>query len=106
MPPRNTPDMEPSLAPELSQAIRAVIWFEAPETAVNQPSRLLCYAMQYASEPSFSVIRKYFDDEAFRNALRHAPAGILDRKSWAFWHAFLKPYGNANAPPLPHRPLE
>lgn len=95
----------PPLDANLSRAIRAVIWFEPPEEAIRHTSRLLCYAMQYTSEPSFGVLRKHFGDEAFREALRKAPPGILDQKSWGFFHVYFRPYGTEPTPPLPVRRL-
>ena len=105
MPPRNSSDRPVSIAPELAASIRAVIWFESPEVAIAHPSRLLCYAMQYTSEPSFSVLRRHFGDEAFRDALRSAPPGIIDRKSWGYWHDYFRPYGDQPTPSPPKRHL-
>ncbi len=39
----------------------------------------------------------------FREALDHAPAGILDARSWTYWN--LK-CGRKTVPPLPIRKLE
>ena len=105
MQPRNTSDRQVSIAPELAASIRAVIWFEPPEVAMARPSRLLCYAMQYTSEPSFSVLRRHFGDDAFRDALKCAPPGIIDRKSWSYWHDYFRPYGDQPTPPQPTRQL-
>ena len=95
-----------SLDADLSRAIRSVIWFEPPEEAIRYPSRLLCYAMQFTSEPSFSVLRHHFGDDAFREALRSAPPGIMDKKSWGFFHDYFRPYGDQPTPATPKRQLQ
>lgn len=46
--------------------------------------------------------RKAFGDEAFKEALRHAPPGILDARSWNFWNLF---YCFEPVPPPSVRPL-
>ncbi len=45
--------------------------------------------MQLGTEADVVVARKLLGDEAFRVALREAPPGILDARSWNFWHPFL-----------------
>lgn len=46
--------------------------------------------------------RALVSDDAFRHALRAAPAGVLDARSWTFWHLVL--FG-ALPPAMPARPL-
>jgi hypothetical protein len=48
------------------------------------------------------VIRRYVTDQDFREALDHAPPGIIDARSWAYWHSKL---GRFPPPPLPKRQL-
>lgn len=47
-----------------------------------------------------AVIRHYVDDDGLRQALREAPPGIIDARSWAYWHLMLDV---GEAPPLPTR---
>lgn len=103
MPRQSISENPPSLAAPLKRAIRDVIWFEPPEEVIRNPVRLLCYAMQYTSEPSFTVLRQHFGDDAFRDALRNAPPGILDQKSWGYFHDYFRPYGAQPVPSLPQR---
>ena len=42
--------------------------------------------------------RAHFSEDAFRDALRHAPPGIFDERSWHYWHYAL------NLLPIPSRP--
>jgi hypothetical protein len=46
------------------------------------------------------ILRRIVCDDDMREALAHAPPGIIDPRSWAYWHAILGPYP---APPLPTR---
>jgi hypothetical protein len=79
---------------------RRIIWFESPERALVDPIRFIAYAMTYARHEDMRVIRCYVSDDDFREALDHAPAGIVDPRSWAYWNSKL---GRYPAPPLPIR---
>jgi hypothetical protein len=91
------------VTPETLELARRVIWFEAPEQALAHPIRFLAYAMSYARHADMRLIRRFVSDDDFRHALDHAPAGIIDPRSWAYWNAKL---GRYPAPPLPQRKLE
>src|SRR5882762_5038574 len=77
-----------------------IIWFEPPERALADPIRFMAYAMTYARHEDMSVIRQYVSDDDFREALDHAPAGIIDPRSWAYWNSKM---GRYPPPPLPLR---
>lgn len=82
---------------------RRIVWFETPEQALAQPIRFLAYAMSYARHEDMRVIRQFVSDDDFRDALDHAPPGIIDPRSWAYWNAKM---GRYPAPPLPRRNLD
>jgi hypothetical protein len=47
------------------------------------------------------TVRRMMGDSALLDALEHAPPGVMDPKSWNFWHLFF----GRRPPPLPERPL-
>ncbi|AQR62407.1 hypothetical protein BZG35_12715 [Brevundimonas sp. LM2] len=73
-----------------------VIWFEAPEQALGDAKRFLAYAFRYATHEDMLTLRRYISDDGLRDALEQAPPGIIDGRSWAYWHLMLD---------LPPRPL-
>jgi hypothetical protein len=75
---------------------RRLVWFEPPEQALADPIRFLAYAFRDARSADMAVIREHLDDDDLREALRHAPPGIIDPRSWAYWHLMLD---------LPLRPM-
>lgn len=91
--------MSGDLLVELAQ--RYVWWLPAAE-ALARPNLLLCQLMQLGTAEDVRAARDLLGDDAFRDALRSALPGILDAKSWNFWHLVL--VGQA-PPPLPSRPL-
>jgi hypothetical protein len=77
-----------------------VIWFEPAEQALAEPIRFLAYVMTYATADEIDVVRRYVDLDDFREALEHAPPGIIDERSWAYWNAVT---GRYPTPPMPRR---
>ncbi|MBV8568370.1 MAG: hypothetical protein JO366_20850 [Methylobacteriaceae bacterium] len=90
------------LTPDMERVARRVIWFEPPAQAIADPIRFMAYAAAHAQHEDMKVIRRYVSDEEFREALDHAPPGIIDPRSWAYWNSKL---GRFPAPPLPKRQL-
>lgn len=86
--------------PELMALAPRVIWFEPPERALADPIRFLAYLMTYGTADDIAVVRRYLDADDFREALVHAPPGIIDERSWAYWNAMI---GRYPAPPMPRR---
>jgi hypothetical protein len=77
-----------------------VIWFEPAEQALADPIRFLAYLMTYGTVGDVEVVRRYLDLDDFREALEHAPHGIIDERSWAYWNTVI---GRYPAPPMPRR---
>ncbi len=77
-----------------------VVWFEPAERALADPIRFLAYLMTYGTAEDIAVVRRYLRLEDFREALEHAPPGIIDKRSWAYWNAIT---GRYPAPPMPRR---
>lgn len=90
------------LNPEIEPVVRRIVWFEPPEEALSDPVRFMAYAMARATHEDMKVIRRYVDDADFVEALDKAPAGIIDRRSWAYWNSKM---GRYPAPPPPVRQL-
>lgn len=88
------------LTPEFTAMARRAIWFEEPEQALADPVRFVTYAMTYGLPGDMKTLREYYFDDELREALDHAPPGIFDGRSWAYWNLKL---GRTPAPPLPER---
>ena len=88
---------------ETEALAKRLIWFEPPQEALADPVRFMAYAMARATHDEMKVIRRYVDDADFLEALDNAPAGIIDRRSWAYWNSKM---GRYPAPPEPKRRFE
>ncbi len=87
---------------ETEKVARRVIWFEKPQQALADPVRFMAYAMRYAMPRDMSVIEKYIDKKDLKYAIDHAPPGIIDPRSWAYWNMRI---GRYPAPKMPERML-
>jgi hypothetical protein len=89
----------PATAELLSVAER-VVWFKAPSEALADPVHFLAHVMTYGTVEDLRALEGVVGQGEFREALEHAPPGIFDARSWAYWN--LK-CGRVPAPPLPVR---
>ena len=92
---KNRRNRRGGIAPdEETRAIaRRVIWFEEPEQALADRDRFLCYLMTHGRPEDVSAIARRVGWRAFGEALDHAPPGIMNRRSWAYWTLVLERSG-------------
>jgi hypothetical protein len=90
-------------SPDLLAVAPRVIWFEPPEKALADPIRFLAYLMTYGTLEDIGVVQHYLDLDDFREALEHAPPGIIDERSWAYWNTRV---GRYPVPPMPRRLIQ
>jgi hypothetical protein len=88
--------------PELLRVARRVVWFKEPTEALADPLHLLAHAMTYGTIEDIVTLEAVVGKDGFREALEHAPPGIFDARSWAYWNLV---HGRQPAPPLPVRDL-
>jgi hypothetical protein len=88
------------LTDETGALARRLVWFEEPEEAISDPVRFIAYALARATHDDMKLLRRYFSDDDLREAIDHAPPGIIDARSSAYWNAKL---GRYPAPPMPTR---
>jgi hypothetical protein len=86
----------------LAKIAARYVWWQPPETTLARPHHFLCQLMTLGTADDVRVVRRELGDAAFVDALEHAPAGVMDPKSWNYWHLFF--FGRP-PPPLPTRAL-
>ena len=85
---------------DLLEVARRVIWFETQEKALADPLRFMAYVMTYGTPEDLAVVRRYIDEDGFREAVDKAPPGIIDARSWAYWNVMA---GREEVPVMPGR---
>ncbi|MEI6413488.1 MAG: hypothetical protein WCP34_04375 [Pseudomonadota bacterium] len=91
------------LTPETEALARRLVWFEEPAEALSDTFRFVAYALARATHEDMKILQVYLTEDDIRDALDHAPAGIIDPRSWAYWNIKM---GRYPAPPLPKRRLD
>jgi len=90
------------LTPDTQALASRLVWFEEPAEALSDACRFVADALARATHEDMKVLRAFLTDDDPREALDHAPPGIIDARSWAYWNSKL---GRYPAPPMPKRQL-
>ena len=86
--------------PELLRVARRVIWFDEPSRALADPVQFLAHLMVFGTVEDLAALRGIIGKDDYREVLEHAPPGIFDVRSWAYWNLVCD---RRPAPPLPAR---
>jgi hypothetical protein len=69
------------------EAIAArVCWWQPAGVTLKDTPLFLCRVMTFGTWEDACFCLDRFGRDAFRNALRSAPPGLLDPRSWHYWH--------------------
>jgi hypothetical protein len=79
---------------------RRVAWWKTPTEALANTDDFLCRVMTFGLWTDVISVAIVFGDDALRRALKQAPAGVFDPRSWHYWHYRL---GFDEVPELPKR---
>jgi hypothetical protein len=88
--------------PELLAVAERVVWFKPAAEALADPVHFLAHVMTYGTVEDLRALEGVAGSDELREALEHAPPGVFDARSWAYWNLKL---GRKPAPPLPARQL-
>ncbi len=94
------PESSPPAPLTLDDVARRLVWWKPPAEALADSERFLAQVMTFGTIDDLSVVRQRFTDDDLRAVLFHAPPGVFDPRSWAYWHLAL---GLGEAPALPRR---
>jgi hypothetical protein len=86
----------------LKKVAQRLVWFKKPIDALNDPYLFLAHVMTYGTVKDVIIVKQSLGIEAFSEALKQMPPGIMDIKSWTYWHLMT---GQYPPPPLPMRKI-
>ncbi|MEY2906810.1 MAG: hypothetical protein RLZZ408_1281 [Verrucomicrobiota bacterium] len=81
---------------------RRLFWWISPDEALRDEFRFLAQVMALGTREDVEVSQSVYPAETWKEALSRAPAGVIDPRSWHFWHVRL---GIMPVPALPSRRL-
>lgn len=88
---------------DLENVARNTVWYKQPGEALDEPLHLIAHVLTYGTHEDIVTLQQYISDEDLREAIDHAPPGIFDPRSWAYWNLKI---GRYPAPPMPTRTFE
>jgi len=77
-----------------------VKWWEPAQETLSDPDDFLCRVMTFGTWDDVEYVDGLYGEEAFRHALGHCRPGVMDRRSWHYWHVRM---GIGAIPPMPQR---
>ena len=86
---------------ELLEVAKRVVWFRPPAEALADTYHFLAHVMTFGTIADVRAIEAEMQPGDWHEALMHAPPGIFDARSWAYWHLKC----GKEVPPLPQRRL-
>ena len=89
--------------PQFLHAAKRIVWFKPPAEALDNPIELLAYAMNASTDEDMALLLDHIGEGGLREAIDHAPPGIMDARSWSYWNAKI---GRFPAPQAPQRDLD
>ena len=88
---------------ELEKLALRHIWWKTPKEALENKDEFLAYLLSRGTRQDIQMAKKYFTNEDFIHVLRNPPPGIIDKRSWHFWHIVLLGTAPDHIPELPKR---
>jgi hypothetical protein len=74
------------ITPELLAVAKRVVWFKAPSEALAEPIHFLAHLMTYGTVEDLRALEALVSERDFEEVLEHAPPGVFDTRSWAYWN--------------------
>lgn len=71
---------------ELRTLATRVVWWKSPDEVLANETDFLCRVMARGTLPEVNRVEALFGAERLRAALSAAPPGVLDPRSWHYWH--------------------
>ncbi len=72
--------------PELLAVAERVVWFKSPAETLANPVHFLAHVMTYGTLEDLRALEGVVGVADYREALDHAPPGVMDARSWAYWN--------------------
>ncbi len=85
---------------DLSRIAGRLVWWQTPAETLGQRDRFLCQVLALGTWTDVRTVWRVYGEDALKSALRAAPPGVFDERSWNFWNLV---FGCSPVPPVPQR---
>jgi len=73
-------------AERLVSIARRVCWWRSADATLENTPLFLCQVMEFGTWADICFVLDHHGKVVFREALRSAPPGLFDNRSWHYWH--------------------
>ena len=84
----------------LQEVAKRVNWYANPSLLLADVDLFLCQVMARGSSDDIVIVRQQYSDDDLRKAFINAPAGLFNKRAWAYWGLVLLNNGEI---PMPER---
>jgi hypothetical protein len=92
----------PMPSDSLMRVARRLFWWMSPTEALRDRNRFLAQVMALGTWEDVAAVQEECPEGEWRDALRRVAPGVIDPRSWHFWHVR---FGMVPIPPMPVRRL-
>jgi len=85
---------------QLELIAKRVLWWKPPAESLANLNDFLCRVMALGLWEDWVYVIKKFGEDSLRVALKTAPPGVFDPRSWHYWHYR---FGYSEVPAMPKR---
>ena len=78
------------MTPELRRIASRVVWCDTPEHVVCRLDDFLCRVMALGDFADANYVEAVYAPDRLRTALTSASPGLIDIRSWHYWHVWCK----------------
>jgi hypothetical protein len=86
----------------LTVIARRVCWWQSADATLDNTPFFVCRVMVFGTWTDICFVLDHHGKSVFRKALRSAPPGLFDNRSWHYWHHRLQ---LLPVPPPPQRAI-
>lgn len=83
---------------ELIRLARRMVWDKPPDEALADTVLLLVRVMSLGTLDDVQTAKRFYSKADFRRALKEAPPGTIDPRSWAYWCLMLGEKASTSPP--------
>jgi hypothetical protein len=88
---------------DLTYFARKYIWWQAPDTAIRSPHRVISQVMNLGTFEDVQALLQEVGEAEFKQTLREGRPGEFSERSWHYWHLVLGVAQPDTIPPMPVR---
>lgn len=89
------------ITPETILLAKRAVWFQDYHQTLNDPLYLAAHVLTRGTHVDVKILEKYIGRSGMIKSLQQMPPGIIDPRSWSYWHLVL--LNQSPPPPLPVR---